>query len=135
MLCNRLRDARLVLAITVLSCTSISSAGQSSDNAEIAVIKAMEDERIQAGVRKDVDRIAAATAEDYTQIDLDGHVFDKDAAMRRIRSSQIQLKSNTIDDITVRIFGDSALVTARSTPIGTIDGRDFPQIRYSRVYS
>ena len=62
-------------------------------------------------------------------------MFDKSAAMQRIRSSQIQLKSNTIDEMTVKIVGDTALVTARSTPIGTIDGRDFPPIRYSRVYA
>ena len=55
-------------------------------------------------------------------------------ALRRIKSSQIQLQSNTIDDVTVRIFGSTAVVTARSTPKGTIDGRDFPQVRYSRVY-
>jgi len=94
----------------------------------------MEDERIQSGVRKDTDVIAAATANEYVQIDLDRHVFDKSSAMQRIRSSQIQLQSNAIDEMTVRIFGDTVVVTARSTPKGTIGGGDFPRVRYSRVY-
>ena len=122
------------LLLVVIWLGSIAPAAQHGTAAEIALIKKLEDERIQAGVRKDTDRIAAATADEYVQIDLDGNVFDKAAAMRRIRSSQIQLQSNTIDDMTVRIFGGTAVVTARSTAKGTIDGRDFPQVRYSRVY-
>jgi ketosteroid isomerase-like protein len=94
----------------------------------------MEEERVQAGVRKDVDAVAAATADDYIQIDLDGVVRDKSAAMQRIASSQIQLQSNLLDQMVVRVLGSTAIVTARSTPKGTIDGNEFPPIRYSRVY-
>jgi hypothetical protein len=45
-----------------LSCfVSIALAGQVADQAEIALVRKMEDERIQAGVRKDTDLIAVAT--------------------------------------------------------------------------
>ncbi len=104
------------------------------EQAELALIKKMEEERVQAGVRKDVGAISAATAEDYLQIDLDGNVRDKSAALRRIESAEIQLQSNSLDQMVVRLFGDTAVVTARSTPKGTINGKDFPPIRYSRVY-
>lgn len=106
----------------------------SDESSEITLLKRMEEERIQAGVRKDIDTIAAATAEDYMQIDLDGIVRDKAAAMRRIESSHIKLKANAIDELVVRIFGDTAVVTGRSIPVGTINGKEFPPIRYSRVY-
>ena len=102
--------------------------------AQVALIKNMEEDRVQAGVRKDVAAISAVTAEDYVQIDLDGDVRDKAAALRRIEPAVIQLRSNTVDQMVVRIFGDTAVVTGRSTPTGTIDGKDFPPIRYSRVY-
>ena len=108
--------------------------GTSNEGAEVALLKSMEEERIQAGVRKDVNAIAAATADDYMQIDLDGIVRDKSGAMRRIESSQIKLQSNAIDELVVRIFGETAVVTGRSIPTGTINGKDFPPIRYSRVY-
>jgi ketosteroid isomerase-like protein len=107
---------------------------QAPDSAEVALLKKLEDQRIQAGVRKDTDTIAAATADDYVQIDLEGNAFGKAEAMRRIRSSRIQLKSNTIDDLNIRIYGNTAVVTGRSTAKGTIDGNDFPRVRYSRVY-
>jgi ketosteroid isomerase-like protein len=101
---------------------------------EVALITKMEEDRVLAGVRKDVAAISAVTGEDYVQIDLDGNVRDKAAALRRIESMEIQLRSNSVDQMVVRIFGDTALVTARSTPKGIIDGKDFPPIRYSRVY-
>ena len=130
----RKAKVRCAMALVVICLGSTGLVRQANDQAEIARIRKMEDERIQAGVRKDTDLIAAATADEYVQIDLDGNVFDKSAAMQRIRSSQIQLQSNAIDEMTVRIFGNTAVVTARSTPKGTIDDRDFPQVRYSRVY-
>jgi ketosteroid isomerase-like protein len=94
----------------------------------------MEEDRVLAGVRKDVSAIAAFTGEDYMQIDLDGNVRDKAAALRRIESTGIQLRSNSVDEMVVRIFGNTALVTGRSNPKGVIDGKEFPPIRYSRVY-
>jgi ketosteroid isomerase-like protein len=95
----------------------------------------MEEDRVQAGVRKDVEAIAAATADEYLQIDFNGDIRDKSAAMRRIKSSAFQLQANSLDDMVVRIFGNTAVVTARSTPKGTLNGKDFSQpLRYSRVY-
>ena len=100
-----------------------------------ALIKKMENDRIQAGVQKDIDSIAAVTAEDYVNIDFDGQLRNKNETLERIRSSEIQLKSNTLDEIQVRIYGDTAVVTGRATPKGTINGKDFgTPIRYSRVY-
>lgn len=109
----------------------VKSAGR---EAEVALITKMEEDRVLAGVRKDVTAIAAVTAEDYVQIDLDGNVRDKAAALMRIESTGIQLQSNAVDEMVVRIFGDTALVMGRSTPKGIIDGKDFPPIRYSRLY-
>jgi ketosteroid isomerase-like protein len=96
------------------------SAGQQS---EIDLIKRMEDDRVQAGVRKDVEAIAPFPADEYLQIDFDGRVMDKEATFRRVRSGGIRLKSNAIDDQTVRIHGDVAVVTGRGNPKGVADGR------------
>ena len=86
-------------------------------------------------MRKDVEAIAPFTAEEYVQIDFDGRVMDKAATFRRIRSSDIGLQSNAVEDLTVRIYGDTAVVTGRANPKGIADGREFGEpIRYSRVY-
>ena len=79
----------------------------------------MENDRIQAGVHKDVDAIGAVTAEDYVNIDFDGKLRNKADTLERIQSSEIQLQSNTLDEIEVRFYGDTAVVTGRATPKGT----------------
>jgi ketosteroid isomerase-like protein len=100
-----------------------------------ALITKMENDRIQAGVRKDVDAIAAVTADDYVMIDFEGKVRNKAATLERIKSSEIQLQSNSLDELDVRIYGDAAIVTGRATPKGTMSGNDFSRpIRYTRVY-
>jgi hypothetical protein len=60
--------------------------------AEIKLIAKMEEDRVQAGVRKDVEAIAAATADEYLQIDFNGDIRDKSAAMQRIKSSAFLLE-------------------------------------------
>ena len=112
------------------------AAVKSSDSGTVeALIKKMEEERIQAGVHKDVAAIAAVTSDDYVMIDFDGKVQTKKMTLERIKSSEIQLKSNSLDEIKVRVYGDTAVVTGRATPNGTINGEDFSRaIRYTRVY-
>src|SRR5882757_8568798 len=80
----------------------VSSADRERD---VALITKMEEDRVLAGVRKDVAAISAVTGEDYVQIDLDGNVRDKAAALQRIESTGIQLQSNAVDQMVVRIYG------------------------------
>jgi ketosteroid isomerase-like protein len=124
----------ILLVASFAGGASSSYAADSSEAATVALITRMEQDRVQAGVRKDVDAVAAATADDYMHIDLDGVVRDKAAAMKRIASSTIQLESNTLDEMKIRVYGGAVVVTGRSTPKGTINGEAFPQIRYSRTY-
>ncbi len=86
-------------------------------------------------MRKDIAHIAAATADEYVQIDWDGRVLDKAATLARIRSTNIQLQANTLDEISVRVYGDTALVTGLATRKGHMDGKDISTgNRYTRVY-
>jgi hypothetical protein len=84
---------------------------------------------VQAGVRKDVDAIAAVTAYDYVMIDFEGKVRNKAATLERIKSNEIQLQSNSLDEVDVRIYGTTAIVTGRATPKGAIGGKTPSAIR------
>lgn len=85
-------------------------------------------------MRKDVAAVAAATADDYVQIDADGDVLDKAAALERINSSYARLQSNPMYEMVVRVYGDTSVLTRRGSPRGTIDGRPATALRYTRVY-
>lgn len=101
----------------------------------IVEIKKLESDRLAAGVRKDIEAVSAATADDYIQIDVDGKVLDKPATLERIKSSYAQLLSNPVDDMVVRIYGNTAVLTARARPKGILDGKEFSgAVRYTRVY-
>ena len=132
---NSLLLIAIVTAGTVLAQNS-KPATSAQDAATAEEIKKLEHDRIQAGVRKDVVYVAAATAGEYVQIDWDGKVLDKTATLARIKSSNIQLQSNTLDEISVRVYGDTAVVTGLATRKGVMDGKDISTgIRYTRVYT
>jgi ketosteroid isomerase-like protein len=108
---------------------------QADDAATIAQIRKLEQERIQAGVRKDIAFVDAATAEEYLQYDWEGKVLDKPATLARIQSSTIQLQSNTLDEIEIHIYGNTAVVRGLATRKGSMDGKDIStSVRYTRVY-
>lgn len=63
----------------------------------IEQIKKMGNDRLQAGVRKDVEAIAAVTADDYFQIDWNGQVLNKAATLARIiRYGRVYVHRNGI---------------------------------------
>jgi ketosteroid isomerase-like protein len=106
----------------------------SGDAATVALIRKLEQQRIDAGLRKDVAALEATTADDYLQLDMNGNVRDKVTQMKRIGSSEVTMDSNTLDDVVVRVYGETAVVTGRATAVGTIRGEPYPRIRYTRVY-
>ena len=111
-----------------------SSEPQARDSV-VAEIKKLEQQRLDAGVRKDLAFYADATADDYMQIDWDGKILDKPATLERIKSSYAKLTANTADEMVVRVFGDTAVLTALAHPKGDLDGQDFGgAVRYTRVY-
>ena len=110
-------------------------APRSSVQADVDAVRKLEMSRLAAGLRKDVNAVAAATADDYMQIDPDGVVLDKAATIDRIKSSYAQLTANPVDEMTIRIYGDTAILTGRATPHGILNGKEFNDaIRYTRVY-
>jgi ketosteroid isomerase-like protein len=114
------------------------AAGQraaAADQAFIEEIKKLESDRLAAGVRKDIEAVSAATADDYIQIDIDGKVLDRAATLQRIKSSYAQLSSNAVDEMVVRIYGNTAVLTARAKSKGILNGKEFGgALRYTRVY-
>lgn len=108
---------------------------QHTNDTVVAEIKSLENARLAAGLRKDVQAVSARTAEDYLQIDSDGRVLNKAATLERIKSSFARLTANPIDDVEVRVYGDTAVLTARARPQGVLDGKEFRDaLRYTRIY-
>jgi ketosteroid isomerase-like protein len=121
----------LAILMALMACAAARADG---DAATIATILTLENERIAAGLRKDVAALERTTADDYVQIDMNGNVRDKATQMKRIGSSEVTMTANVLDQTVVRVYGDTAVVTGRATATGTIRGEPYPPIRYTRVY-
>src|SRR5687768_15589537 len=130
---SRRRNMRSTLTTLVAAMLVCGGAlADSGDAATVALIRKLEQQRIDAGLRKDVGALEATTADDYLQIDMAGNVRDKPTQMKRIASSEVKMESNTLDDVVVRVYGQTAVVTGRATAVGTIRGEPYPRIRFTR---
>ncbi len=67
--------------------------------------------RIAALVAKDLATVDALTAEDYTHVETNGGRRDKAGFLALLRQPEFRFVRWTIDENTVRVFGDVAVVT------------------------
>lgn len=113
------------------------SAGQSAKAAPSSEqeIRGLEDERNRAIVRGDASALERMTADDYTFITLRGELRTKSEIVKGFQSGSFKYDSRTISDLNVRVYGDTAIVTGRSTQKGSENGKDYSgDYRFTRVY-
>jgi ketosteroid isomerase-like protein len=95
----------------------------------------MERDWAQAMAKRDqaaLDRILAA---DYSSTNADGEVSTKAQGDADIKAGVLKYDSFVVDDMKVRLFGDTAVVTGRSTLKGSYKGKDISgQNRFTDVF-
>ena len=98
-------------------------------------IKKMETDRAAAVVKADVATLEGLTSDDYILINANGQLSDKAKTMSDIKNGVIKLSANDVSDMKVRVYGDTAVVTGKSTAKGTIGGRTLTgPVMFTRVY-
>ena len=107
----------------------------SSDQETIREIVDMERQAKEASLRRDADFPLRTLAEDYVAITPLGQVTTKQEAVSARRSGQLRYESMSVTDMVVRLYGDTAVVTARADVKGHQLGEDFSGLyRYTRVW-
>lgn len=98
-------------------------------------IKNLEKERAAAVVKADTATLERVTADDYVLINANGQMMDKQQTMEAIKTGQIKIASNDLSDLKVRVYGNTAVVTGKSTVKGTLSGTDINgPVLFTRVY-
>jgi ketosteroid isomerase-like protein len=98
-------------------------------------LRKMTEALIQAYPKQEAAVLDRILADDLTVINPDGSSGDKAGEIGGLRSGKLKLESVTNDDIKVRVFGETAVVTGRATIRGQIDGREIrDQNRYTSVF-
>ncbi len=89
----------------------------------------------QAAFCSDVGMMDRYTADDFTGIDSSGKEVTKAQILARFRTPRGEIESLRHDDIKVRVFGDSAVATARTVVKGKVNGQEFAgEYPYMRVW-
>src|SRR5262249_39685776 len=91
----------------------------------------LERESAQAFVRNDADAIDRQMAEDWTIITPEGNQLDRSTFLGLIQSGDLSHEAMEFADTSVRVYGDTAVVTARATSKGRFKGHPFSELERS----
>ena len=130
----------LVTAVLALALTSIvmaqeqSTAGTQRSNIE-QVIRQLDGERIQAQIGADAAALDRIYADDFIGVGPSGTVRTKKQVILDFTSGDLKFQSITTDDVQVRVYGNTAVETGRSTMIGQDKNKVVPRDnRFTRVW-
>ena len=105
------------------------------DQESIREIIDMEHQAREASLRRDVEFSQKNLAEDYVAITPLGQVTTKQDTVSARKSGQLKYDLINVTDMVVRVYGDTAVVTARADVKGHQLGEDFSgPYRYTRVW-
>jgi ketosteroid isomerase-like protein len=105
------------------------------DQESIRQIIDMEHQAREASLRRDVEFSQRNLAEDYVAITPLGQVTTKQDTVSARKSGQLKYDLINVTDMVVRVYGDTAVVTARADVKGHQLGEDFSgPYRYTRVW-
>ena len=98
-------------------------------------LKKLEGERNEAIKKSDTATLERLSSDDYAVINLAGQLRSRNQLVQGFKTGAIKIPSREVDELNVRVYGDTAVVTGRVTQKGTSEGKDISgQYRFTRVY-
>jgi ketosteroid isomerase-like protein len=123
--------AFLIFAVAVLAQTQ---AQPTRGSVEQELIK-LENEWADAWVRSDVAFNDRIMSDDFTWTSPSGEVWTKAQDIEEIKSGGSVIASWVLTDVKVRVYGDAAVVTGRSTVKETYKGKELSgQVRWTHTW-
>ena len=133
---------RQILAIAVVTLSAAAMAtgqerGARRDQTRIVeqVIRKLDNDRIQAQIHADAVALERIYAPDFIGAGPSGTVRTKPQVISDFTSGDLRFQSITTDDVQVRVYGNAAVETGRSTMNGQDKGKAVPRdTRFTRVW-
>jgi len=89
-----------------------------------------------AQLNGDADTMDRLLSDDYIGITMNGQIVTKTQQLDRMRTRTLSLSKIDLDDVKVKLIGQTAVVTSRANVEGTNDGESMHgTYRYTRVYT
>jgi uncharacterized protein (TIGR02246 family) len=131
----RQRVAVVLLAISSLAAAQMENGSRLPDTSVRGAIRKLDDERIQAQIHADAVALDRLYADDFIGVGPSGTVRTKPQVIADFTSGSLTFQSITTDDVHVRVYGNTAVETGRSTMNGQEQGKTVPQhTRFTRVW-
>jgi ketosteroid isomerase-like protein len=126
---------RFGLAFT-LALVSLAGLAAVPEQDEASAVANIERELVAAIAQKDLATYDRIVADDYVVFDSSGKQLTKAEIVTSYRSGTRGYTGLEIYDVFARVFGDTAVVTAKTKGFRHEDGKDVPnRVRYIRVFS
>src|SRR6478609_12017433 len=130
----------LLIAVLVLTVAPMgegqkqSTRGSHRTSVEEAIRK-LDNERIQAQIHADATALDRIYAADFIGVGPSGTVRTKPQVILDFTSGDLKFQSITTDEVQVRVYGNTAVETGRSTMIGQDKNKVVPRDnRFTRVW-
>jgi ketosteroid isomerase-like protein len=99
------------------------------------VIRKLDNERIKAQIQADAAALKRIYADGFIGVGPSGTVRSKPQVISDFTSGDLKFQSITTDDVRVRVYGNTAVETGRSTMDGQDKGKAVPHdTRFTRVW-
>ena len=128
--------ALVAIAALYLALGQAIANNQAAGNANVQEeLKRLENDRAQAVLKGDTAALDRMTADDYTVINISGQLLTKAQVLEAIKSGDLKYDQLENNDLQVRVYGVTAVLTGRTAQKGQFKGKDISgQTRFTRVY-
>src|ERR1041384_6191734 len=127
--------AAIVVALGPVALGQTKSARRTQTQSVMERIRRLDQERIQAQIHADAAALDRLYADDFIGIGPSGTVRTKPQVLSDFTSGDLKFQSITTDGVQVRVYGNTAVETGRSTMIGQDKGKVVPRDnRFTRVW-
>lgn len=127
--------AALVLSIASTAIAQKQSVGTRDAPSTERAVRQQDEERIRAQIAADTVALRRIYADDFVGIGPTGVVREKAAVIADFTSHALTYQSITTAEVRVRVYGNTAVETGRSTMVGQDRGKAVPrENRFTRVW-
>ena len=136
-----MKQILIVVALVILGCVVASAQTtpeKPHENGETEqVILRLENEGREATLKNDIEANDRLLADNWMNVNPDGSITTKAKLMELLKDGSFKIMSIESDEVMVRVYGDAAVVTGRSTTKRAGQGSEVVarQVRFTRVYA
>jgi ketosteroid isomerase-like protein len=125
----------LTLCAALLLSPAVLPAQTAATPQSVQMIRALEERRFAAMMRRDTEALAAMLSDDLTYTHSSGQLETKGQFLDSIRNGAIQYTAILPEGLDVRLYGETAVVTGKGTFKVRMQGEDRSlQLRFTDVY-